>query len=271
MESEEQIWQLIENDNDQYLRLRLHENIDYMKFYMYSLVTHSTAIEGSTLTEFETQLLFDEGLTAKGKPLVEHLMNEDLKNAYVFSMGEAKRKRAIDTDFLQNLNSIVMKSTGGLNNTIGGVFDTSKGDYRLCGVQAGYGGKSYLNYTKIPEMVNEFCDEINRRMFSAESLQDIYTLSFDAHLNLVTIHPWLDGNGRTARLLMNYIQFFHEIAPTKIFKDDRSEYIVSLRNSQDNSDNKPFRNFMVQQHLKTLHEEISNHKKDQQKGFSLIF
>ncbi len=53
--------------------------LDYQKFYLYSIITHSTAIEGSTVTEFENQLLFDEGITAKGKPMVEQLMNLDLK------------------------------------------------------------------------------------------------------------------------------------------------------------------------------------------------
>jgi hypothetical protein len=46
------------------------EQIDYEKFYLYSIVSHSTAIEGSTMTEVENQLLFDEGITAKGKSII---------------------------------------------------------------------------------------------------------------------------------------------------------------------------------------------------------
>ena len=62
--------------------LGITEQIDYEKFYLYSIITHSTAIEGSTVTEVEAQLLFDEGITAKGKPMIEQLMNLDLKAAY---------------------------------------------------------------------------------------------------------------------------------------------------------------------------------------------
>ena len=62
--------------------LGISDQIDYEKFYLYSIITHSTAIEGSTVTEVEAQLLFDEGITAKGKPLIEQLMNLDLKAAY---------------------------------------------------------------------------------------------------------------------------------------------------------------------------------------------
>ena len=52
---------------NEYHSLGIAEQIDYPKFYLYSLITHSTAIEGSTVTEIENQLLFDEGITAKGR------------------------------------------------------------------------------------------------------------------------------------------------------------------------------------------------------------
>ena len=82
------IWQEIEVLNQEFVRLGISQSVDYEKYYLYSLITHSTAIEGSTLTELDTQLLFDEGVTAKGKPLVYHLMNEDLKKAYELAKEE---------------------------------------------------------------------------------------------------------------------------------------------------------------------------------------
>lgn len=83
------VWQEIEQLYQEFQKLGISEAVDYDKYYLYSLITHSTAIEGSALTEVETQMLFDEGLTAKGKPLVYHLMNEDLKKAYEFAKDEA--------------------------------------------------------------------------------------------------------------------------------------------------------------------------------------
>ena len=71
--------------------LGITEQIDYEKFYLYSIITHSTAIEGSTVTEVEAQLLFDEGITAKGKPMIEQLMNLDLKAAYDYGRIWIKR------------------------------------------------------------------------------------------------------------------------------------------------------------------------------------
>ena len=59
----------------QYKQLGIDSQIDYEKFYLYSIITHSTAIEGSTVTEVENQMLFDQGITAKGKTLVEQMMN----------------------------------------------------------------------------------------------------------------------------------------------------------------------------------------------------
>lgn len=69
---EQGVWQEIEQLYQQFQQLGISEAVDYEKYYLYSLITHSTAIEGSTLTEVEAQMLFDEGLTAKGKPLVYH-------------------------------------------------------------------------------------------------------------------------------------------------------------------------------------------------------
>ena len=62
----------------QYQELGISKQIDYDEFYLYSIITHSTAIEGSTVTEVEAQLLFDEGIAAKGKSIIEQLMNLDL-------------------------------------------------------------------------------------------------------------------------------------------------------------------------------------------------
>ena len=272
----DKIWNKLLKLNEEYISLKLSDMVDYNKFYLYSIITHSTAIEGSTLTELDTQLLFDDGITAKGKSIEHHLMNQDLKDAYFFAMKEAVDKASITPDFLKRLNTILMKRTGDVHNTMGGSFDSSKGEeYRLCGVTAGYGGKSYMNYQKVPDKVSELCDEISKRIDVGKVIEDVYNLSFDAHFNLVTIHPWVDGNGRTARLLMNYMQFYNKVVPTKIFKEDRAEYISSLIESREQESTTPFREFMAKQHEKNLRTEITAYRKEQRKnkknGLKLLF
>lgn len=265
------VWQEIEQLYQEFQKLGISESVDYDKYYLYSLITHSTAIEGSTLTEVETQMLFDEGLTANGKPLVYHLMNEDLKNAYELAKDEAKRKISVTAEFLQRLNAALMRTTGTTYNVMGGSFDSSKGDFRLCGVTAGFGGFSYMNYLKVPVKVEEFCNVLQQRQNAVETLREQYELSFNAHLNLVTIHPWVDGNGRTARLLMNYIQFCHNLFPTKVFIEDREEYILSLRQSQEEENNRYFLDFMFGQLKKSLLLEIEKFNSSRKKGFSFMF
>ena len=268
---EQGVWQEIEQLYQKFQQLGISEAVDYEKYYLYSLITHSTAIEGSTLTEAEAQMLFDEGLTAKGKPLVYHLMNEDLKKAYEFVKEEAKCKKPINSAFLQKLNSTLMRTTGSIYNVMGGSFDSSKGEFRLCGVTAGIGGRSYMSYQKVPAKVDELCALLQEKQKTVGTFREQYELSFNAHLNLVTIHPWVDGNGRTARLLMNYIQFCYNLFPTKIFKEDREEYISALRLSQEDEVNQPFLDFMAGQLKKSLSLEIERFNTSQKKIFSFMF
>lgn len=265
------VWQEIEQLYQEFQELGISQSVDYEKYYLYSLITHSTAIEGSTLTELDTQLLFDEGVTAKGKPLVHHLMNEDLKKAYELAQEEAKRNALVTPLFLQGLHAALMRTTGSVHSVMGGSFDSSRGEYRLCGVTAGAGGRSYMNYQKVPAKVEELCTILQEKQKTVETFREQYELSFNAHLNLVTIHPWVDGNGRAARLLMNYIQFIYRLFPTKIFKEDREEYILSLRQSQEEGNSLPFLDFMAMQLKKSLALEIERFKASQKKGFHFMF
>ena len=268
---EKSIWQEIEKLYQEFQKLGIGQLVDYEKYYLYSLITHSTAIEGSTLTEMDTQLLFDEGVTAKGKPLVYHLMNEDLKNAYELAKEESVQGVDITSSLLQKLNATLMRTTGSVHNTIGGSFDSSKGEFRLCGVTAGVGGRSYMSYQKVPAKVEELCSILQERQKLMNTLREQYELSFNAHLNLVTIHPWVDDNGRTARLLMNWNQFYYHLFPAKIFKEDREEYNLSLRQCQDEESNQPFLAFMAGQLKKSLSLEIERFNVLQKRGFSFMF
>ena len=251
----------------EYELLGIADQIDYKKFYLYSLITHSTAIEGSTVTEIENQLLFDEGITAKGRSLQEQMMNLDLKAAYEHSMQLAHQHKDFSVEMLKNLSALVMKNTGASYNTAQGSFDASKGDLRLVGVTAGIGGRSYMNYQKVPAKLEEVCKQLNQRRSELSNLDDIinkYLFSFDAHYQLVTIHPWVDGNGRMSRLVMNHLQYEFGLVPVKIVKEDKADYIQALIDSREQESLEPFREFMMEEHVRNISKEIEEYKKSQE-------
>lgn len=243
----------------QYKELGIDNQIDYDKFYLYSLITHSTAIEGSTITELENQIMFDHGVSLKGKSIIEQSMNLDLKTAYEQSIELAKQHTPLSIEMFISLSALVMKNTGKVYKTILGDFSSACGDLRLLNVSAGIGGHSYMNYSKVPAKLAEFCERLNvqRAKASEMSVDDLYQMSFDAHYNLVTIHPWADGNGRMARLVMNMLQFEFGLIPTKILKEDKEEYIKALVATRETDNLDIFRSFMSSMMERNLQNEIT--------------
>lgn len=248
-------------------RLGIAQQFDYSKFSLYSLITQSTAIEGSTVTEVENQLLFDDGIPPKKRNLSEVLMNLDLHNAYQLSIQFAKQHRDYSLEMLRELSAVALKNTGSSYNTVLGTFDSSKGDFRKVNVSAGSTGKSYINYTKVEVRLKKWCSEVNEkrneRLKSAE-VYDKYLFTFDSHLDLLTIHPWVDGNGRTARLVMNQLQFELGLIPAKILKEDKAEYIDALIKAREGHDPSVFSSFMMASHIRNLQAEIREFKKSQE-------
>lgn len=246
-----------------YKELGIDLQIDYDKFYLYSLITHSTAIEGSTITELENQIMFDHGVSIKGKSIEEQSMNLDLKLAYDRAIELAKNHTPITIDTLISLAALVMKNTGKEYKTILGDFSSAKGELRLLNVTAGIGGRSYMNYNKVPTKLAEFCNQLNadRKKAENKSITELYKLSFDAHFNLVTIHPWADGNGRMARLIMNMLQFEFGLIPTKIHQEYKEEYIKALVATREEEDLEIFRTFMTKMMEENLSAEIETYLK----------
>ncbi|MBO5482695.1 MAG: Fic family protein [Spirochaetaceae bacterium] len=252
----------LNNIINEYISLGINQQLDYDKFYLYSIITHSTAIEGSTVTEIENQLLFDEGISSN-KPITEQLMNLDLKNAYEQSFKYAKNHEKITIDLLCNLSAILMKNTGSVYNTMAGSFSSAKGELRLLNVSAGRGGKTYLAWHKIPEKLQSFCNWLNierEKIDSKTDLKKIYELSFEVHYRLVSIHPWADGNGRMSRLIMNMIQYEFGVIPSIVKKENRLEYIQSLAESQKIDNSKDFLDFMLEHHIENLKKQVEEYR-----------
>lgn len=247
---------------DKYNSLGINQQLDYDKFYLYSIITHSTAIEGSTVTEVENQLLFDEGITSSKRTITEQMMNLDLKKAYEQSFEYAKNHNEITVELLCSLSATVMANTGSDYNTISGNFSSAKGELRLLNVSAGRGGKSYLAWQKVPDRLQKLCDYLNaqRKKIHKEDIFSVYKLSFEAHYLLVSIHPWADGNGRMSRLLMNMIQKEFDVVPSIVKKEKRSKYIQSLAFSEEKDDSTDFMDFMFNHHLENIKKQIAEYR-----------
>ncbi len=245
---------------EKYRALGIERQLDYDKFSLYSIITHSTAIEGSTITELENQIMFDNGIALKGKSLIEQNMNLDLKAAYERTLIFARNHVGITVERLKELSALTMKNTGSDYHTALGDFSSANGDLRLLNVTAGVGGRSYMSFNKVPIKLEEFCAALNeqRKNVGQMSIQELYDMSFDAHLRLVTIHPWADGNGRMARLIMNWLQFEYNLIPSRIFADDKEEYIKALVETREREDLSIFRSFMTETMIRHLTNDINN-------------
>ena len=250
----------------QHKELGISGQIDFDKFYLYSIITHSTAIEGSTVTEVEAQLLFDEGITSSKRTIMEQMMNLDLKVAYDYGREWILRHEPVTVDWLILLASKVMARTGGEYHSIGGDFSAAKGELRKLNVTAGAGGRSYMSYQKVPSRLSAFCEELNRRReaIDAADVATVYELSFWAHYELVTIHPWADGNGRTSRLLMNLLQWEFGVLPTKVLKEDKADYIQALIDTREHEDIRVFIDCMTKLHCQHLQTDIDKFLKSVQ-------
>jgi Fic family protein len=191
-------------------------------------------------------------------------MNLDLKAAYERCLEFARNHEDITIERLKELSALTMKNTGTVYHTMLGDFSSVNGDLRLVNVSAGVGGKSYMSYNKVPLKLIEFCKWLNaqRRSWTNLSLEDLYNLSFDAHYNLVTIHPWADGNGRMARLVMNWLQFEFGLIPSRILSDEKEEYIKALVATRENDDLTIFRRYMQGVVERQLTHEIEVYQKN---------
>ena len=232
--------------------------IDFGKYSYYAITHHSTSIEGSTLTESQVVNLLEYGKPATNKPFDHHLMVVDHFHAMQFVVGEAEKKRKLSQEFLQEIGALVMKNTGGMVNTALGNYNIAGGEFRLGTVRAGT--RTFPDYKKVPGLVAQLCAETNEKLKTAQTFIEKCDLAFHVHFQLVSIHPFGDGNGRTSRLLMNYIQAWFGLPLSLVFQQDRIRYINALEASRTKENENPFFDFMYSQYSKFLKKEIAHLK-----------
>lgn len=194
----------------------LVRNLD--DWFRVELTYTSNAIEGNTLTRRETALVVEKGLTVGGKSLTEHLEATNHAHALDWVKEQVKRKPTdlTEKDILR-IHDIILK----------GLDDANAGHYRSVPVRISGSTVVLPNSRKVPDLMQEFAAWLKHS-------KNLHPVEFaaEAHYRLVTIHPFVDGNGRTARLLMNMILLMNGYPAAIIRKRDRLAYIGSLEKAQ---------------------------------------
>lgn len=186
-------------------------------YYNLELTYTSNAIEGNTLSAVETTLVIEKGITISGKPLKDHLEALDHYDAICYVRQLAQHQTPITEGDVRNLHKLVMQRSA---PEIAGQY-ANLPRY----VRTETGRHTFPSPAEVPARMRD----LSLWLASAPDTADT---AFNAHRQLVGIHPFNDGNGRTARLLMNLILIRGGYPPIAVRPDDRLEYIRGLQQEQ---------------------------------------
>ncbi len=175
---------------------------------------NSNAIEGNTLTLQETRLVLEEGITIKGKSLREHFEAKNHEKAIAHLELLIQQKSNITEDHIFQLHTLVLD----------GIEEDFTGRYR--NGQVRIMGANFIPPSghKIPELMTDFVEQVVKKQSQENDLE----LAAFIHHRFVWIHPFFDGNGRTARLLMNLWLMQEGYPPAVILRNDRKKYYDAL-------------------------------------------
>ena len=202
----------------------LVRNLD--DWFKVELTYTSNAIEGNTLTRRETAVVIEKGLTVGGKSLKEHLEATNHARALDYvHLTVAKTPSQLSAKDILAIHDIILK----------GIDDANAGHYRSVPVRISGAAVVLPNPRKVPELMDDFLAWLTGK-------PDLHPVAFagEAHYRLVSIHPFTDGNGRTARLLMNLLLMMSGYPPAIIRKRDRLAYIGSLEKAQLGGSKEPY-------------------------------
>ena len=190
---------------------------------------HSNAIEGNTLTLKETKVAL-EGITIGGKTLREHFEAINHKDAILFMEDLAQKEERLSEYSIKQIHSLILKN----------IDDENKGKYRTTNVIISGAEHKPPQSFEVQSKMQEFIKKYNENI---TKLHPIELASF-VHIEFVKIHPFLDGNGRTSRLLMNLELIKAGFPPVVIELEDRLEYYKALDIAHTENDYKPFLELM---------------------------
>lgn len=202
----------------------------------------SNAIEGNTLTAVETTMVVENGITVGGKPLKDHLEAIDHFAALGYVREQARQAGPFTEIDVRNLHRLVMLRS---DPEIAGRY-ADQGRY----VSTDTGRHSFPSPAEVPALMSDFA----RWLAAAAPMPEV---AFTAHRQLVEIHPFNDGTGRTARLLMNLILIWGGYPPVSVRPRDRAAYIDSLQQAQCGQGHGAFERLLYERLDATLGEYVS--------------
>ena len=190
-------------------------------YYKIGLTWSSNAIEGNTLTESETKVVIEDGLTIGGKPLRDHLEAQGHAEAFEYMLDLADKKEITENDILM-LHRLFYRK----------IDDINAGVYRKS--QVFISGSKYPlpGPDKVPQMMKD----IVQKIADIREKEHPVAAAAKAHLELVFVHPFVDGNGRVARLIMNLVLIQSGYNIALISPVRRTEYISSIEAAHKNDD-----------------------------------
>ena len=209
----------------------------------------SNAIEGNTLSAAETALVIEKGITIGGKRLRDHLEAIDHYEAIGYVRELARRGTPLTERALRDLHSLVVKRSA---PDIAGRY-ADQGRY----VVTVAGRHAFPSPAEVPALMSDFAAWLS-------AAPDTPATAFTAHRRLVDIHPFNDGNGRTARLLMNLILIRGGYPPVAVRPEDRPAYIHALQQAQAGKGTEAFERLLherldatLDEYLRALREALS--------------
>lgn len=217
----------------------------------------SNGIEGNTLTRRETELAIEEKITTGAKPINDYLEARNHAIAYDFICEVTKNEAQIDENYVLHIHKIILS----------GIDNENAGFYRSVRVRISGSQTILHNPLKVPELMNVF------GKWLLQKNEDILMKAFEAHYRLVSIHPFIDGNGRCARLLLNSILLKNGYFPIIIRKIDRKRYLSSLETYQTKGNGEPYYNFMLSslnRSIKMMIDMLDVEKPDAQENLLTI-
>lgn len=195
----------------------------------------SNRIEGNTLTLRETDLVINKGLTIGGKSMREHLEAINHYEAILYIRDLVEKGVDLDEREVRNIHSLVLH----------GIDRNNAGRYRNVPVRISGSRYEPPQPWAVPKLMEEY-----GFWLISEEVQHPVIRAAQAHERLVTIHPFIDGNGRTARLVMNMILLRHGYPIANIPGDtqNRLAYYAALESANLSSDNTEFV-LLIAQHV----------------------